>query len=183
MKWLYAGILAVFVVHAGALYLMGQPALCACGYVEVWHGVVSDAGNSQHIADWYTLSHIIHGILFYAFFTLLFPRLPLGYRLLLSVGLEAGWEVLENTPTVINHYRQQALAQGYVGDSIINSIADGVAALGGFLAASRMRVWMSVALVVLLECAALYAIRDSLTLNVVQFFVQPEWLAAWQAGK
>jgi len=181
MKWVYALILAVFAVHAAALYFLGQPMICECGYVEMWHGIVSDSGNSQHISDWYTPSHVIHGVLFYALFTLLFPRLPLAYRLLMAAGLEAAWEVIENTPAVINHYRQQTLAQGYVGDSIINSLADGAASLVGFLFASRARVVVSVALVILLEAAALYAIRDSLALNVFQFFAQPEWLASWQA--
>ena len=173
----------MFVVHAFVLWWLGQPVICACGHVDLWHGVVTDAENSQHIFDWYTLSHIIHGILFYAILTLFFPRLPIGYRFLLSVGIEATWEIIENSPWIINRYREQALAQGYFGDSIVNSLGDGAAALCGFLFASRARVWMSVALVIALELAALYAIRDNLTLNIIQLLHPSDAIGSWQAEK
>ena len=178
-----AGVTAVFAMHALALWYMGQPAICACGHVDLWHGIVTDAENSQHLFDWYSLSHVIHGILFYALFTLVFPRLPVGYRLLMSVTLEASWELIENSPWIINRYREQALAQGYFGDSIVNSLDDGFAALCGFLFASRARVWMSVAVVIALELLALYAIRDNLTLNIIQLIHPFDAIGVWQAGK
>ncbi len=182
MAWkIFLGVGAIFAIHAVVLWLLGQPIICACGYVQVWHGSVLDAGNSQHLFDWYSLSHVIHGLLFYALFTYLFPRLPLAHRLLLSVGLEAAWEIVENTPAVINYYREQALAQGYSGDSIINSLSDAVAALCGFLFASRARTLTSVIVALFLECLALYMIHDNLTLNIMQFFWQPDFLAQWQS--
>ena len=176
-------VVLIFAVHAAALYYLGQPPICACGYVQLWHTVVTDAQNSQHLFDWYTLSHIVHGVLFYALFTLLFPRLPIGYRLLMSVALEASWEILENSPWVINRYREQALAQGYFGDSIINSLADGFAALAGFFVARKISVSFSIALIVFLELLALSAVRDNLTLNIIQLLHPFDAIGLWQAGK
>ena len=184
MAWkIFLGVGAIFAIHAFVLWQLGQPVMCACGHLDLWHGVVTDSENSQHLFDWYSLSHIIHGILFYGLFTLLFPRLPVGYRLLLSIGLEAVWELVENSPWIINRYREQALAQGYFGDSIVNSLGDGFAALCGFLFASRSRIWLSIAVVIALELLALYAIRDNLTLNIIQLLHPIDAIGAWQAGK
>ena len=174
-------IFATFAGHALVLWHFGQTILCACGHVDVWHGIVTDAENSQHLFDWYTFSHIIHGILFYGLFTLLFPRLPLRYRLLMMVGLEATWEIIENSPWIIERYREQALAHGYFGDSIVNSLSDACAAVCGFLIASRVRVWISIALIIVLELLALYAIRDNLTLNIIQLVHPLPAIGVWQA--
>src|SRR3989338_9550800 len=119
-----AGLVAV---QALVLYWYGQPPICTCSYVKLWEGVVLSAGNSQHIADWYTYSHIIHGFIFYAALRYFFPPIPVVQRLLLATGIEIAWELVENTPAVIQHYREQALAQGYTGDSIINSVSDTLA--------------------------------------------------------
>lgn len=180
-----AGLVAVALValQALVLYLFGQPAMCDCGYLKLWEGVVLSPGNSQHLTDWYTPSHVIHGVLFYAVLALLFPRLSLSMRFLLAVALEAGWEIVENLPQVIEHYRQQALAQGYVGDSIVNSVSDSLAMIAGFFAAQRLSVGISVVLVIALELLVLFFIRDSLALNVLGFFYVPEWLASWQLGR
>ena len=99
------GAALLVAVQASVLFLFGQPAICTCGYVKLWEGVVLSAGNSQHLTDWYTFSHIIHGILFYALFTFLFPRISVWARLLMAMGVEIAWEIAENTPTVIQHYR------------------------------------------------------------------------------
>jgi len=128
---------ALIILQALALYLFGQPSICTCEYVKVWEGIVLGAGNSQHLTDWYTFSHIIHGFLFYVGLWYVFPRMPVAWRLAAAVGIEAAWEVIENTPMVIQHYREQALAQGYTGDSIINSIFDTFAMIGGFLLARK----------------------------------------------
>ena len=131
---------ALVAVQALVLFVLGQPLIAADGHVKLWEGVVLSPGNSQHITDWYTFSHILHGMLFYGLVWLVFRKRPVGGRFLMCVGLEAGWEILENTPMVIDHYRQQALAQGYTGDSIINSVSDNVAMMLGFLAAWRLPV-------------------------------------------
>lgn len=177
--YVVAGIL---LIQAIVLFLFGQPPICTCGYVKLWEGVVKSSGNSQHISDWYTFSHIIHGLAFYGLLKLVFPKMPVAPRFAIAVGLEAGWEILENTPMVINHYRKQALAQGYVGDSILNSVCDNLAMIGGFLFARRAYAWVTVGLVVALELFTLVCIRDNLTLNIINLIYPIESLNRWQGG-
>jgi hypothetical protein len=179
--WVLVGIFFIG-VQMLALKLMGQPPICECGYIKLWEGVVLSSGNSQHLTDWYTPSHVIHGILFYLGLWFFFPRMPIAIRLALAVGIEVSWEIFENTPWIINRYREQALAQGYIGDSVINSVFDTLAMVGGFLIAWRAPIWLSVVLVIALEMFVLYSIRDSLTLNVVQLLYPIEVISNWQAG-
>ena len=169
-------------LQAFVLFLFGQPVICTCGYVKLWEGAVLSAGNSQHLIDWYSFSHIIHGILFYALLRWLFPRMSVWMRLLIATGIEVAWEIAENTPTVINHYREQALAQGYTGDSIINSISDTCAMMLGFFIARRFVVWGTIALALFLELWVAYEIRDNLTLNVMNLIHQFDFISAWQSG-
>ena len=168
-------------LQALALYLLGQPPICECGYVKLWEGIVLSSGNSQHLTDWYTFSHVIHGFLFYLALWFFFPRMPISVRFLLALGIEVGWEVFENTPMVIDHYRLQALAQGYIGDSIVNSIADTVAMIAGFFIAWRWPIWAVVVLGVGMEVFVGYSIRDNLILNVLGFFHQFEFITDWQS--
>ena len=179
---LLLAIIALLLAHAALLHLMGQPLLYEGGYVKLWHGAVVSGENSQHLTDWYTFSHVLHGILFYALLTFLFPRWPLGVRLLAALAIESGWELFENTDLIINRYREQALAQGYFGDSVVNSLGDMLAALGGFLAAWRLPVIGTIILAVALEAGMLYFIRDSLLLNTIQLIHPLDAIAAWQAG-
>ena len=181
LRALVAAVL-LLALQAGALYLMGQPPFCECGSISLWSGVVLSAENSQQISDWYTFSHIIHGLLFYLGLWFFFPRMPMLWRFALAVGIEVSWEIFENTPMVIEHYRQQALAQGYIGDSILNSISDTIAMILGFLLAARAPAWASVGLVLALEVYVGAMIRDNLTLNILGFFAQPEFISNWQSG-
>lgn len=175
------GVVGLLLLHVGLLAYMGQPLMYEGGYIKLWHGVVVSGENSQHLTDWYTLSHIIHGILFYAILTFLFPRWPVGIRLLAALGVEMSWELFENTDMIINRYREQALAQGYFGDSIVNSLGDVAAVIIGFVAAWRLPTRGSVALIIALELLALYIIRDSLTLNIIQLIHPLEVIGNWQA--
>ena len=179
---LVGGVLFLLVFQGFVLYLFGQPSICACGDVKLWEGVVLSSGNSQHLSDWYTFSHIIHGVLFYLGLWYFFPRWPVWMRLLVATGIEVAWELAENTPMVIDHYRQQALAQGYTGDSIINSISDTVAMIFGFILAWRLSVWAALFLALFLELFVLYTIRDNLTLNILNLIHQFPFIAAWQTG-
>lgn len=169
-------------IQALVLHFFGQPWIAADGTIKLWEGVVLSAGNSQHLSDWYTFSHITHGLLFYAALRWLFPNLTVGQRLLIAMMVEIGWEIAENTPMVIDAYRQQALAQGYTGDSIINSVSDTCAMLVGFFFASRAPVAYSVSLAVFLEVWVGYSIRDNLTLNVLNFSHHFEFIEKWQSG-
>src|SRR3546814_777885 len=169
-RWSLAARLALGVLVEGgvrALHLAGRSAICPCGTIELWHGVVQSDENSQQLSDWYSLSHVIHGLLFYAIGWAVFRRWSVAARLTLAVLVEAGWEVLENSPIIIDRYRAVTMAWGYAGDSILNSLSDiGCMAIGFWLA--RKLPWRaSVAFGVALELIALVAIRDNLTLNVL----------------
>ncbi|WP_370175389.1 DUF2585 domain-containing protein [Sphingobium abikonense] len=165
----------------GLLFLMNRPLLCTCGRVEVWHGAL-DSGNSQHIADWYSLSHVIHGFLFYALTRWLLRRQPFGMRLALAVGIEAAWEILENSPVIIDRYRTATIALGYSGDSIVNSMSDIAMMALGFVFAARAPLWLTVSLAIGLELLALVVIRDNLTLNILMLTWPVEAIRDWQAA-
>lgn len=183
-RTVWAVVVVILLAHAAALYFMGQPWIYEGGYVKLWYGAsVLTSENSQHLSDWYTLSHIIHGFLFYAILSLVFPRLSVGTRLLMALAIESGWELFENTDMIINRYREQALAQGYFGDSIVNSTGDMLAAGAGFLLAWRIPIIVSIIAIVVLEGIALYMIRDSLTLNIIQLIHPLDAIGAWQAAK
>ncbi|MDP2648404.1 MAG: DUF2585 family protein [bacterium] len=179
---LIAAVAGVFAVQGTVLNWLGQPFVCECGHLSLWVGEVFSAENSQQLLDWYSFSHIIHGFIFYWLVGKLFPRLPLGVRLLLALGIEAGWEMFENTPMVIEAYRQQALAQGYTGDSIINSLSDTLMMVGGFLFASRVSVRYVVAIAIAMELFTGFLIRDNLTLNVLNFVAPIPAIEEWQSG-
>ena len=172
----------VALLAAVVLLAMGRPPICACGEVKLWHGVVQSAENSQHLADWYTPSHIIHGFLFYAAGWWLLRRRPLGQRFVLAVAIEAAWEIAENSPAVIERYREATMTLGYSGDSVINSLADiGWMSLGFWLA-RRLPVPVTIALAVAAELLTLWLIRDNLALNVLMLLWPIESIRIWQAG-
>jgi hypothetical protein len=173
---------ALLAFQALVLHLMGHPSVSTTHSLMLWAGEVHSRENSQQLTDWYTFSHIIHGFLFYFGLWLLFPRLPVWQRFILAVACESAWEILENTPVVIRHYRQQALAQGYVGDSIINSLSDSCAMMLGFFFASRIPVWATVAAALGLEAFTMYSVHDGLALNILGFFWTPEFIAKWQSS-
>ncbi len=173
-------IAAALVAQAAILYAMGQPPICACGTVRLWVGTVLSPENSQQITDWYTPSHVIHGMLFFALGRLLFRGRSLAFAVALALGIEIAWELFENSPPVIARYREQALAQGYSGDSLLHSLADTTAMLFGFCLAARLPVRASVALALAAELFTGLMIRDNLALNVVQLIVPNKTISAWQ---
>lgn len=176
--------LALLLVAAQALslYLLGRSPICTCGYVKLWEGNAFGSGNSQHLSDWYTPSHIVHGFLFYFIAWLLFRRWSIAARFVFAVFAEALWEVVENTSWIIEYYRGNTASLNYYGDSIINSVMDNVWMSLGFLVAWRVPVFVSVFLVVALEGIAAYVIRDNLTLNVIMFIYPFEFIKAWQTA-
>jgi len=177
-------IVAGIILIAGAiLYGMGHPLICKCGTVKLWHFDVMSAENSQHIFDWYTPSHIIHGFLFYALLWLFAPRASFGLRLILAVVFEATWEVVENTDFVINHYREMTVSLDYYGDSVLNSVSDILFMIFGFYLAACLPVWLTIVIAVALELSIGFMIRDNLTLNVIMFVWPLDSILHWQQGR
>ena len=177
--WAAAGLV---VLQAVVLLLMGRVGICKCGDIKLWHGVVKSSENSQHLTDWYTFSHVLHGLIFYAVLSYLMPRASLAARLALAVAIEAGWEIVENTEMVINRYRTATISLDYFGDSVVNSVMDNLAMVAGFLAAAWLPAGVSVALALMSEMFMAWAIRDNLLLNIVMLVWPMDWVARWQGG-
>jgi hypothetical protein len=177
--------IAAFLIVAAAaaiLLAMGRNPICTCGTIDLWVGARDSPKTSQMLADWYSLSHIVHGLLFFAGLWLVARRWSIGSRFLAALLIESAWEVIENTPLVIDRYRETTAALGYSGDSVINSISDITMMCVGFLAARKLPVWASLLLLVVLEIVPLFVIRDNLALNILNLIAPNAAIADWQAG-
>lgn len=172
--------IAALLLSVAILWAMGRPPICTCDTIELWGEV--GPKQSQMLADWYSPSHIIHGFLFYGLLRWLWPRAPMERRFLVALIIEAAWEIAENTPMVIDRYREATMALGYSGDSMLNSASDITMMALGFAAARRLPVWISVVLVLVLELVPLFAIRDNLTLNVIMLLAPNDAILNWQSG-
>lgn len=174
--------LALVALTVVILRWMGHQWICDCGVVRLFHGGPSGPENSQHLTDWYTPSHIIHGFVFYFLLWLVVPRWPLGRRALAALFVECAWEVIENTPWIMNRYREATVSFDYFGDSVINTTFDIVAAMVGFFLAARLPVWLVVALAIAMEVFTGIVIRDNLILNIIMLLTPLDAIKEWQAG-
>ena len=171
-------LIAILAIAICILWAMGRPPICTCGSVTLW-GKVGPT-QSQMLSDWYSPSHIVHGFLFYVALTWLWRKAPVERRFLAALVIEAAWEIAENTPMIIDRYREATMALGYSGDSILNSASDIAMMALGFLTARRLPIWASIALVLLLELVPLIVIRDNLTLNVIMLLAPSDAILDWQ---
>jgi hypothetical protein len=176
-------LVAIILLTASWLLWIGREPICKCGYIKFWHGTVVSSENSQHISDWYTPSHIIHGFLFFGLLWLVARRLSFGWRLVIATIIECAWEIVENSDAVIERYRSVTISLDYFGDSVLNTVADVLAMILGFFLASRLPVWATVALIIGFEALTIWLIRDGLALNVLMLLYPLDWVGTWQAGR
>jgi hypothetical protein len=179
-RWIIGTFLAVLVLTGGIELGMGRSPLGPDGRFGLWEGDIWSSENSQRVADPYSFSHLAHGMLFYGFLWLVARKLPVRHRLLIALVLEAGWELLENSPLIINRYREATIAQGYVGDSVLNSLSDVLMMTLGFWFAFRTRPRVTVAAILLMEVGCALWVRDNLTLNIIMLVHPVEAIKAWQ---
>ena len=160
----------------------GRLWICSCGYVLAWSGEVSGPGNSQHLFDPYTFTHVIHGFLFIALMQLLWPRLEETWKVVGALSLEAVWEAIENASYIINRYRSETVSLGYTGDTVVNAIGDVVACALGVALAKRLGVVKTIVLALAIEGILLITIRDNLLLNIIMLLFPSDTIRVWQSG-
>lgn len=177
-------VLTVLIMLAMAAWLLwiGREPMCTCGVVKLWHGETMSSENSQHLSDWYTPSHILHGLLFYGFLWLVSRRISVPWRLTIATFVETAWEIVENSDAIIERYRAVTISLDYYGDSVVNSVADVIAMWVGFWLAARLPVWASVAIVFVFEAITMWVIRDGLALNVIMLLYPLDIIREWQSA-
>lgn len=175
-------VLLILAVTALVLRAMGHSFVCPCGQVRLWYGEVMTAQNSQHLLDWYSFSHLMFGMLVYGGMRMLLPEWSLRKRLVVTAMIAAGWEIGENTPFLIDRYRDVTVSVNYTGDSVLNALGDTLAALAGFALAATLPVWGSAALFVAVEALTLWMARDGLLLSVLMVTAPLDVIRHWQAG-
>ena len=176
-------VAGLILLTAAYLLWIGREPICKCGYIKLWHGQVVSSENSQHISDWYTPSHIVHGFIFFGLLWLFARKLTLGWRLVIATVIECAWEILENSEAVIERYRTVTISLDYFGDSVLNTVADVLAMVVGVALASRLPIWATVAIALVFEATTILLIRDGLVLNVLMLLYPLDSVATWQSGR
>lgn len=170
-------------ITAACEFLFGRVVMCTCGYIKLWHGTTWSSENSQHLTDWYTFSHIIHGFGFYYFGKYVLKQFSFFQIFILSLLLESAWEIVENSSIIIDRYRAATISLDYYGDSIINSCVDVLAMVMGLYLARKLPVWMIIVGTISMELGVGYMIRDNLTLNIIMLIHPVAAIRSWQMAQ
>ena len=172
--------LAIIAVTATVLYMYGRALICPCGFVKLfWWGPRGDLQESQHLLDIYSATHALHGILLYFVIWLIGRgRVPAAVGLIVAMLLESGWELWENSNSIIDRYNKAGVV--YAGDSIINSVGDLLMMMLGFLIAATAPAWVSVLILIATEVGLALLIRDNLLLNIINLIHPIDWISKWQ---
>lgn len=179
-RYLYLAAILGGTLIVLTLWAWGQPLICNCGYVQIWVNSIWSSGNSQHIADWYTPSHIIHGLMVALLGRLLAPRLSFNWLFAIAIVTGVAWEIVEHTEWVLDQFRDTNVNQGYWGDSVLNAFADYIFMMAGFFLGSLLPTFWIVALILLLEVVAAIVARDSLLLTTIMLIHPFEVIEVWQ---
>lgn len=174
--------LGIIFVSVFILNFYGRNWWCDCGYVKFWDGTLNGPNDAQHFSDYYTFSHIIHGLAFFGILWLVARRLPLGLRFVFAVMIEEAWELFENSNFMIQRYRDITIANAYQGDSILNSTSDVLFMSLGFFLAWKLPLWASIILIIAMEVVVGFLIRDNLTLNILMLLYPVQVIKKWQMG-
>ncbi|MEI2806428.1 MAG: DUF2585 family protein [Albidovulum sp.] len=158
----------------------GQPLVSASGKISLWVNSVWSGENSQQIADWYTLSHVIHGMLIALAGRALGWRIGFPLALGVAIATGVGWEIGEHTTWVLEQFRGQTIYQGYRGDTVLNAVCDYLFMLGGFALGASARVRTSLLLILGLEVASALVARDNLILTTIRVVHPVPAITAWQ---
>ncbi len=175
--------IVIVIIAVTILFSMGRIPFCKCGIISLWSSDVMSSQQSQQLADPYSFTHVIHGIIFYFLLWAIFrKRLTPAQRLLIAIGIESAWEILENTDYVINRYREATISLNYYGDSVFNNIGDIISMAIGFIAAWKFPKILTIGIVIAIELLLLYFVRDNLTINIIMLIHPVEAIKTWQAG-
>ena len=174
-------ILAILAVTIFAMRIEGRVWWCECRTFRVWIGDVWTLHCSQHLLDPYSLTHFSHGLIFFSVLALVCPRVSLAWRLCIAIGIAAGWEILENSPLIINRYRTATMSLDYLGDSSVNAVGDVLCCFAGLFVARWLGLWKTVLLFLALEIALVFWIRDSLLLSTFMLISPIETIKTWQS--
>ena len=186
MGWANLGKLSVAAMPLGALvvglvlWALGQPLISLSGQVRLWVNETWSSENSQQIADWYTLSHITHGFLVALAGRALGRHVPWGVVIAFAFVTGVGWEIIEHTDMVLDHFRGQTIYQGYVGDTVLNAVCDFLFMWGGFLLGAVLPVGVILALILVMEVLSALIARDSLVLTTIRVVHPISAISDWQ---
>jgi len=183
LHWsLSAALLAIVLADGLMLHSIGRGFWCSCGSLVPWSWEPFSQHNSQHLVDWYSPSHITHGVTLYGLLFLVARRLPVAVRLVIATLIESVWEIAENSPFIIERYRSATISLNYYGDSVLNSVSDISMCIFGFFLAARLPIRVTLAITIASELLTLVIIRDNLTLNVLMLLWPVEAIKQWQSG-